>query len=159
MELLQSRYKDHIRSVGIKEDEPVYRYFVFDRFHDSQIFVRNTDLSAKTITFAMYDIYTMDQATADGVQEDFSREDFLTEVCFKQVSSFEVDVACLRGKTEHYLSEVDRKDGKTTLILYIRGQNYNDRMGKIILEYEQIEVEDISPRVNAKYFPDNDEAG
>lgn len=106
----------------------------------------------------MYDIYTMDQATADGAQDDFSREDFLTEVTFKQVSCFEADIAGLRGKTEHYLSEVDRKGEKTILTLYIRGENYCDRMGKIVLEYGQIEVEDIGPRVDAKYFSDCDDA-
>ncbi|MEZ6189691.1 MAG: hypothetical protein R3C45_00190 [Phycisphaerales bacterium] len=151
MEEAWRRYKAHLKACGITDDEPVYRYFVNERFHDSELQFELFDAGSKSLVMAMYDIVRMDDVTAAGVPRDFNREDFLTQIRFKDVQIFSIDVHGLRGKIEYYLSEVDRQEDVTQITMYIRGQNMHDRTGVLTIRYGGLEIEDIEPRLSRRY--------
>ncbi len=146
-----TEYEQSLREVGIHPDQPVYRYFVGEAFHDSPIQVSFLlDYEASNVVFNMRNIRLLDEINLR-YKVDIKRPDFHADVTF--VNCHRVEFKCDLTKQHwcHY-SAITKVCGLIEVLIATSHRIDDGTLDDYIrIVAEEVVVEDITQRLSERY--------
>jgi hypothetical protein len=128
-------------------DEDLVRYFYWGGFHDGIIRIDAVDMLKSFVTMTFKNVSVLDQIDgATGNSRRPRHQDFFTTVTFKGVSTFRIECPEPLRDPEYHLSEFWKQDGSMELTIYFRNDS-TMTLGRIVIKFKGIEVEDISKKL------------
>lgn len=154
LRLLASRRAAYFRSLedyGFEANEPIYRYFGGEVFHDSEVSISSVSPNKKTLCLKMRNIYAIDKVS--NLLKDSSRRidnrDFRTTIKFDGIADFRMSLKRLGNQVLYYASEISRFNDSDSVTIELRDARGNS--GFISIRFKKVVVEDILPTLR-KYL-------
>lgn len=146
-------YQNYLADSGIDPKSDIYKYFVHDAFHDSEIRVEvNLSLDKCSSYLSMRNVRLLNELDWWHGIRDIQRSDFLTRITMRKCHEINVLPDCTQQFWYHG-SEI-RRIG-TKIALTIATSSRHDLNGvfldSIRFLADEIEVEDITPRLSHCY--------
>ena len=147
------RYWRHLADVGFTANDPIYRLFAADVFHDGEIRIKGIDLGKRNVTMEFRNVYAVDQVHSHlkdkGIDDPpIDRRDFRTGIRFQEVELFGCKLQRPTRPVFYQISELTRAGSSVRLkIGYL--SEWKESLIEIV--FGAAEVEDITPKIQ-KYL-------
>lgn len=150
----RANYHSHLRAIGFRPNDRLYRFFGNDVFHDGVTSSINFEDGMKDLKMRLRNVYALDNAHSLRVKNEarlIRSIDFDTEVVFKDISRFNASRDTNIIKDLRYnLSYLERRANE--ILLNIEFTDDGGCRLCLAIQCRQIDIMDISMYVK-KYFP------
>ncbi len=150
------RYWRHLDELGFSKNDPLYRLFGGEVFHDGEISIDQIRLIDGVVILQLRNVHAVDEvdrllhARKGKKTPKLKLADFRTKVTFRGVKHLELRLKRAAKEFYYYCAELDRRGDDIQVTIYFIAADEDPGWIKIL--FESADFEDISGRLK-RYLP------